>query len=66
MTFLEHKERLEHLLELIRKGRCFALRDIASKFECSKRTVKRMLATLRDEGYDITYCQSSRRFYLNN
>ncbi|MDC1105643.1 HTH domain-containing protein [Prolixibacteraceae bacterium] len=64
MTFLEHKERLEHLLELVAKGRCFALQDVADKFQCSRRTVKRMLVQLRDEGHIITYCPSSRRFYL--
>ncbi|QZT35888.1 helix-turn-helix domain-containing protein [Halosquirtibacter xylanolyticus] len=64
MTFLEHKEKLEHLLELVTKGRCFALQDVAEKFQCSRRTVKRMLSQLRHEGHNISYCPSSKRFYL--
>jgi len=64
MTYLERKQKLSYLLELIDKGRCLSLRQIAYKFECSERTVKRLLTNLRDEGYSIKYCYSTRKFYI--
>jgi len=64
MTYLERKQKLNYLLELIDKGRCLSLRQIAYKFECSERTVKRLLANLREEGYKVRYCPSIKKFYL--
>ena len=66
MTYLEKKEKLNYLLELINKGRCLSLKQIANKFDCSERTVKRLLANLRAEGYEIKYCYSTRKFYIEN
>ena len=66
MTYLEKKQKLNYLLELIDKGRCFSLRQISHKFDCSERTVKRLLAILRDEGHEIKYCSSMKKFYLDD
>ncbi|MFW6369887.1 MAG: HTH domain-containing protein [Bacteroidota bacterium] len=66
MKYLERKERNEYLLEMIEKNRCFSLKQIKHKFECSERTVKRMLSELRDEGYNIKYCKSMKKFVLEN
>lgn len=63
MRFVERKNRLEYLLELTEKGRFHSLKQIAYKFDCSERTVKRMVSELREDGYDIYYCRSSRRFF---
>ncbi len=64
MTFTERKQKTEYLLEMIRKGRCFSLKQVACKFECSERTVKRMMVILREEGYDIYYCYYFRKFSI--
>ncbi len=66
MTYLERKKKLNYLLEMIDKGRCLSLKQIAYKFECSERTVKRLLANLRDEGHEIKYCYATRKFYIEN
>jgi len=63
MNYVEKKQRMDYLLELIEKGRCLSLSQIADKFECSERTVKRMIAQLRNQGYDIRYCHYSKKFY---
>ncbi|QDH79118.1 HTH domain-containing protein [Echinicola soli] len=65
MRFIERKEKLDYLLELIEKGRCISLSQVANNFEVSRRTVKRMIAELRDQGYKISYCKVSMRFFLN-
>jgi len=65
MNFLERKEKLDYLLEMIEKERLISLKQAAEKFECSKRTIKRMISDLRNMGYDITYCKRRKRFYKN-
>lgn len=47
---------------MIEKGRCQSLTQIADKFEISKRTAKRMIAELREEGNDIKYCRVLKKF----
>jgi biotin operon repressor len=66
MKYLERKERNEYLLEMIEKKRCFSLKQITDKFDCSERTVKRMISELRDEGHNVKYCKSLKRFLLEN
>ena len=55
---------MEYLLEMIEKGRCVSLWQIADKFEVSRRTVKRMIAELREEGHSIKYCRITGKFCL--
>ncbi|CAM1373197.1 Transcriptional regulator with sigma factor-related N-terminal domain [Tenacibaculum litopenaei] len=62
MRYLERKLRMEYLLDLIEKGRCHSLKQIASKFECSESTVKRMINELRFEGHNIQYSKSQKCF----
>ena len=62
MNLKEKKEKLIYLLELIEKGRCTSLSEMAKRFDCSKRTIKRMVAILREEGNNIRYCQKNRKF----
>jgi len=65
MRFIERKKKIDYLLEMIEKERCISLSQIADKFEVSKRTVKRMLAELREEGHNIKYCNSQKKFRIN-
>ena len=66
MKFTQRKRKLEYLLEKIQKGRCLSLEGIASGFHVSKRTAKRMIAELREEGHFIVYCKSSKRFCIED
>lgn len=66
MKYHERKERNEYLLEMVENKRCFSLKQIADIFACSERTVKRMLSELRDEGHNIKYCKSLKRFLIEN
>ncbi len=66
MTYKEHKQKADYLLEMIQKGRCYSLEQVAKKFACSKRTIKRMLTELREEGNEIYYCQNTQKFLLKN
>jgi len=62
MDFLERKEKLDYLLDLIKKGRCFSLCQISQKFNCSERTIKRMISLLREDGHNIQYCKIKKKF----
>jgi len=64
MNFLQRKKRFEYLLEIIEKGECKSSNQIAKKFNCSKRTIKRLIDELRIEGYDIEYCKSIKKFRI--
>lgn len=62
MNFIEKTKRMEYLLEMIEKDRCISLEQVANKFECSKRTVQRLIELLKDDGHKIKYCKKSRKF----
>ena len=62
MDYNTYSKRLMYLLEIINKGQCFSLKQIATKFDCSERTIKRMIAQLRKDGYVIDYCYSQKKF----
>ena len=64
MTYTERKEKEKYLLYLIDYERLISLGNVANDFECSVRTVKRMLTSLRHEGYKICYCKKSNTYFL--
>jgi DeoR/GlpR family transcriptional regulator of sugar metabolism len=66
MNFREKKERLDYLLEMIEKGRCSSLKQVAKKYDCSERTIRRMMTELKDEGHNIFYCRRTKKFYKEN
>ncbi len=65
MTYSERKEKESHLLYLIEHRRLYSLEKTANNFECSVRTIKRMLTSLRLEGYKICYCKKNSNYFLN-
>ncbi|MDT8415204.1 MAG: helix-turn-helix domain-containing protein [Flavobacteriaceae bacterium] len=64
MTYKERQEKTTYLLELIEKGCVLSLNQIAQKFNCSRRTVKRMIADLKEQGHTINYCRKTYKFLL--
>lgn len=64
MTYAERKEKENHLLYLIEQERLCCLEKVAIDYECSIRTVKRMLENLRNEGKTIVYCRKSNKYIM--
>ena len=62
MRYLERKQKMQYLLEMIEKDRCISLKQMAEKFESSERTVGRMIADLKEEGHEINYCKSTKKY----
>jgi predicted DNA-binding transcriptional regulator YafY len=65
MDYLSYEKRLEYLLELIGKNRLRSLAKVACSFSCSTRTVKRMIAHLRETGHDIQYDRLEKKYFIN-
>jgi biotin operon repressor len=61
MNFIERKKRFAYLLEIIEKGQYISTNEIADKFNCSSRTIERMVSELKKEGCKINYCRTLKK-----
>lgn len=64
MDYLIYTERLQYLLHQIERGRVSSPGEVAEKYECSERTVRRMINHLRASGHHIRYCRRRLRYYI--
>jgi DeoR/GlpR family transcriptional regulator of sugar metabolism len=64
MDYRSYEKRLDYILEMIEKDRFRSIDDVASRFSCSTRTVKRMLNHLRDRGHDIQYDRLQKKYFV--
>ena len=64
MDYRSYQKRLAYVLELIEKNRFVSLEFAAKRFGCSTRTVKRMLNHLRDQGHDIQYDRTHKKYFV--
>lgn len=66
MNYIDYHSKITYLKESIQKGRICSLAEVAIKFECSERTVKRMLSNLREQGFNVQYCRKLNKFLEKN
>lgn len=66
MRFIEKKQKMFYLLELVEKGRLQSIQSIAERFGCSGRTIKRFISDMREDGHDIEYCRCRKKFVKKN
>ena len=64
MDYRSYQKRLEYVLELIQKNRFLSIEATAKRFQCSTRSVKRMLNHLRDQGHDIHYDRQQKKYFI--
>lgn len=64
MTYQERKEKEKYLLYLIEHKRLCSLEKVANDFECSVRTIKRMIESLRNEDKNIRFCRKINKYFL--
>jgi biotin operon repressor len=55
MDYKTYAQRLDYLKELIEKGQLSSPKDLSEKFECSERTISKMINDLRESGIEIKY-----------
>jgi len=66
MDYLSYTEKLNYLLEMIEKGRLLSLKQASEKFDCSERTIRRMINRLREQGYQIKYSRKNMIYFIEN
>lgn len=66
MDYRTYEKRLYYLVELIEKKRLRNIETAAKRFGCSIRTVKRMLAHLREKGFRIRYDRLEKRYFMES
>lgn len=64
MNYLSYDEKLSSLAEMIEKGRLDMAQQAAEKFECSKRTIRRMINTLREQGFPVRYNKQDGKYFM--
>lgn len=64
MDYFTYSRRLEYILELIRKERLGSPKDLVDKFECSERTVRKMINDLRRNGHTIKYSRQKAKYFV--
>jgi len=64
MDFRTYENRLSYILELIEKQRLRSIADVAKRFECSNRTVMRMINHLREQGHNIEYDRLQKKYLI--
>lgn len=64
MDYFNYHQRVNYIVEMTNKGRFTSLEQLASKFECSKSTIKRMLSHIRAYGIEITYNREAKKFTI--
>jgi predicted DNA-binding transcriptional regulator YafY len=62
MDYLSYSLRLENILEGIKKGNIDSPHQLADKYSCSEKTIRRMINHLRARGHDIEYCRRTRKY----
>ncbi|UTW62382.1 HTH domain-containing protein [bacterium SCSIO 12741] len=66
MNFRTYQYRLEYLKERLVKGQLSSPHDLADQFDCSEKTIRNMINRLREDGMDIEYDRSRRKYFVNN
>ncbi len=64
MTYSERKEKEKYLLYLIEQEQLVSIEKVANDYKCSIKTVRRMISSLREEGYNISYCRSNYNYFI--
>jgi predicted DNA-binding transcriptional regulator YafY len=63
MSYQSYTEKLKYLLWLIEKKSGNA-KELSEKLEVSERTVKRMIAHLKDQDYNISYNRNQKCYVI--
>jgi len=63
-SFRKYHERVEYIKYLAKHKRTGTASSLAKKFGVSKRTIKRMIKYLKDEGVNIKYDHNFQTYYI--
>jgi biotin operon repressor len=66
MDYKTYAQRLDYLKELIEKGQLSSPKDLSEKFECSERTISKMINDLRESGIEIKYSRKKFNRFIDH
>ncbi|HAA14659.1 MAG TPA: hypothetical protein DCE41_24420 [Cytophagales bacterium] len=66
MDRITYIKRLDYLLELIQKGAVCSPHDLVETFQCSEKTIRKMINDLRDLGHSIEYSRVDKKYKLSH
>jgi DNA-binding IclR family transcriptional regulator len=64
MRYIDKKQKMEYLLELINKEVTGAPESLCTRIVVSKRTLFRYLDHLEEEGYSLEYCKNRKTYFM--
>jgi biotin operon repressor len=64
MDYKTYAQRLDYLKELVEKGQLSSPKDLSEKFECSERTIRKMINDLRESGIEIKYSRKKFKYFI--
>lgn len=64
MDYITYRKRSEYVLDLIAKGRLLSPKQLTDQFDCSERTVRRIIENLKLQGHTISYCKKTQRYTM--
>lgn len=65
MDYLTYTKRLELVLRSIKTGCAISPHQIAKRYGCSEKTIRRMINHLRAAGYEITYDRKQKKYFVS-
>lgn len=64
MGYLTYTEKLKDLEFYIRSNMAVSVDTLVKKLNVSRRTVLRMIETLKEQGKDVKYCKKLKSYYF--
>ena len=66
MDYLTYLKRLQYLKELIEKGQIQKTTCIENKFNCCNKTARNMINVLREQGVEVEFCRTRKKYWVKN
>lgn len=64
MGYLEYNQKLESLQYYIKSKSAVNVNELSKKLEVSRRTVLRMINSLREQGVNIEFCKKRKCYVM--
>ncbi len=65
MDYRTYSKRIEYLRDLIERERLSSPSRLVEKFDCSERTIRKMINDLRRDGLKINYSKNRMKYFLD-
>lgn len=63
-SYRSHKQNLAIILDMVEKGRLISRKQAARLFRCTEKTITDRIKELKEDGHEIHYSRSLKKFIL--